>query len=162
MTFLNSLDIKSAIKKILSEVTNECVISSCGYISREVYRVKDRPRNFYMMGSMGMALPIGLGLAYQRPDLEVITISGDGAVLMSFGSVMLHRYLYLPNFKHYILDNECYASTGGQLNCFHPLEMMNTMKIIAVGKKSDAPRIPLGCKYIKERFVESIKKRSSI
>ncbi len=155
MNFLTSLDIKVAIEKILSKVTDECVILSCGYISREAYRAKDRPRNFYMMGSMGMALPLGLGLAYQRPDLNVIVISGDGAVLMSFGSIMLHRYLYLPNFKHYILDNECYASTGGQLNCFHPLEMMEA-EIVTVGKESDAPRIPLGCKYIKERFVESI------
>ena len=45
-----------AIKKIMDSVTDEVVISSTGMISREVYKVKDRSRNFYVLGSMGSAL----------------------------------------------------------------------------------------------------------
>ena len=48
-----------AIKEIMDKVTDECVITSCGYISREVYEIRDRPRNFYVLGAMGSALGIG-------------------------------------------------------------------------------------------------------
>ena len=114
---------KKAIKEIMDKVTNECVITSCGYISREVYAYKDRPRNFYVLGAMGSVLGIGLGLSYSRPDLKVIVINGDGAVLMSMGTLALHLFLMahkdLFNLKHYILNNQGYASTGGHFSCFY-------------------------------------------
>ena len=83
---------RKAIEEIMSKVTDECVITSVGFISREVYGYKDRPRNFYVQSAMGSNLGIGLGLAYQRPDLKVIVISGDGAVLMSMGTTILNEY----------------------------------------------------------------------
>ena len=146
----------------MSQITDECVITSCGYISREVYAINDRPRNFYMLGSMGMALAFGLGLAYQRPDLKVVVIQGDGATLMSFGTCVLQNFLSLPNLKHYIINNKCYASTGGQPTCFDALHYFafGDTEIIRTAKyekeKCNTPRIPLTCKQIKERFYESI------
>ena len=150
---------RQAIKKIMSQITDECVITSCGYISREVYAINDRPRNFYMLGSMGMALAFGLGLAYQRPDLKVIVIQGDGTVLMSLGTCVLQNFLSLLNLKHYIINNNCYASTGGQPTCFNALYYISgNTEIIKTDEKEkcNAPRIPLTCKQIKERFYESI------
>lgn len=146
---------RQAIEKIMSEVTDECVITSLGYISREVYRAKDRSKNFYMLGSMGCALAFGLGLAYSRPDLRVTVISGDGAALMGLNTLALYDYLNLPNIKHYILDNDCYASTGGQKTC--PFNVSDKHIIIKCGKTSDAPRIPLKCEEIKRRFYEAIR-----
>jgi len=152
---------QQAIKKIMDEVTDECVITSLGYISREVYRVKDRQRNFYLVGSMGMPLAVGLGLAYSRPDLKVIVISGDGAVLMSMGTTWLYNNLELPNIKHYILNNSSYASTGGQPTCFPKINLKSAFnsETIIVGKTSDAPRIPLKPVEIKRRFCESIRQQ---
>src|ERR1051326_4983651 len=46
----------------------------------------DRPRNFYMWNSMGMASSIGLGLALARPDLRVIVLDGAGSILMNLVS----------------------------------------------------------------------------
>ena len=151
---------RQAIEKIMSRVTDECVITGCGYISREVYYVKDRPRNFYNMGAMGSSLGIALGLAYSRKDLRVIVISGDGSTLMSLGTCVLHYHLNPPNLEHYILNNGVYASTGGQPTCFSSLNMgfRNTEGIV-VGKESDAPRIPLKCKEIRRRFCENIRIR---
>jgi thiamine pyrophosphate-dependent acetolactate synthase large subunit-like protein len=114
---------------------------------------------------MGSALAIGLGLAYQRPDLKVIVISGDGAILMSAGTYALMGYLIeekkLSNLTCIVLRNNSYASTGGQLNCYHYFDTgsIGAFKEIEVGETSDAPRIPLTCKEIKERFVESIRIR---
>ena len=142
------------------QVKDEVVIASCGKIAREVYAVKDRPRNFYMQGSMGLALAMGLGLAYSRPDLNVIVISGDGAMLMSLGTSVLQYHLKLPNLTHYVLNNNAYASTGGQPTCFKALIMgvFKTQGIIC-NCESDAPRIPLKCANITRRFREAIRKQ---
>jgi len=149
---------RQAIEKIMNEITDECVITSCGYISREVYRANDRDRNFYCQSAMGSALAIGLGLAYSRKDLKVIVISGDGAALMSLGTTYLQKYLRLKNIYHYVLDNKSYASTGGQSTCFYGFSgNLDYEDVIPVGKTSDAPRIPLKCKDIKERFSDAIK-----
>mgnify|MGYP001559255769 CR=1 FL=1 len=145
---------REAIEKIMSEVTDEYVICSLGYISREVYRAKDRSKNMYILGGMSCALAFGLGLAYSRPDLRVKVISGEGATLMGLNTVALYDHLNLPNIKHYILDNDCYASTGGQKTC--PFNVSDRHIVIKCGKTSDAPRIPLTCQQIKERFIESI------
>src|SRR3990167_6269922 len=98
-----------AIRHIMERVTDEVVVSSTGMISRELYAVKDRPRNFYMEGSMGCALAIGLGIAVNSRH-KVIVISGDAAALMSLGTMVLHKKLNPRNLMHYILDNNCHAS----------------------------------------------------
>ena len=66
---------------------NALLISNIGYPSRELYSVCDRPENFYMLGSMGMASSIGLGLALARPERRVIVLDGDGSVLMNLGTL---------------------------------------------------------------------------
>lgn len=152
-----------AINNIMENVKDEIVISSCGFISRELFMVKDRPRNFYVMGSMGMELGIGLGIAYSRPDLKVIVISGDGAALMSLGTIVLHKKMGLKNLHHYILDNNCHATTGGQPTCSDAVDFeklgINTKVIKVSGEKGDAPRVPLTPVQIKERFMRAIPDR---
>jgi thiamine pyrophosphate-dependent acetolactate synthase large subunit-like protein len=149
-----------AICKIMEAVKDEVVIASTGMIARELYQVKDRPRNFYMMGSLGCALAIGLGIAYVRPSLQVIVISGDGAALMSLGTLVLHKKLAPPNLKHYILDNECHATTGGQKTASSCVAFdsiaPNTIVYKVSGEKGEAPRIPLKPKEITERFKNAI------
>lgn len=148
-----------AIKKVMEKVKDEIVISTTGMISRELYAVKDRPRNFYMLGSMGNALAIGLGIAINS-KYKVIVISGDGAVLMSLGTLVLHKKLNPKNLKHYILDNNCHSSTGGQPTCSDSIDFSrlapNTEVIKVSKEKGDAPRIPLSPKQIKRRFKDAI------
>jgi len=127
-------------------------------ISREAYQVKDRPRNFYLMSAMGAELALGMGLAYTRKDLKVIVISGDGSALMGYGTIMLLKNICLHNLQYYILDNGCYASTGGQKTC--PLDGFDN--IIKVSpEKGDAARIPLTPIQIKERFKNAISLHST-
>ena len=152
---------KEIIRRISKRLTDDVVIASTGMICRELYEICDRPRNFYMMGSMGSALAIGLGLAYRRPDLRVIVISGDAAALMGLGSFVLHKKLNLNNLSHYILDNKCHATTGGQKTASEAVAFgslaPNTYVIKVSPEKGDAPRIPLSCREIKERFENAIK-----
>jgi thiamine pyrophosphate-dependent acetolactate synthase large subunit-like protein len=74
----------------------------------------DRPRNFYMWNSMGMASSIALGLALARPDLRVIVLDGDGSILMNLGSLATEITAGATNLVHVIWDNGGWEITGGQ------------------------------------------------
>ncbi len=102
-----------AIKKISGELTDELVVCNIGFPSRELHHVKDTHTHFYMLGSMGLASSIGLGLA-MSVKRKVLVFDGDGSVLMNLGSLIT---IYNQNPKNLILvvlDNECYGSTGSQ------------------------------------------------
>ena len=92
----------------------ESVVSANGMISREMYAIRDRSHNFYMLGSMGLASSIGLGVALSVPNKKVIVIDGDGNVLMNLGSLTTIGKLCPKNLVHVVLDNESHDSTGGQ------------------------------------------------
>ncbi|HPW72467.1 MAG: sulfopyruvate decarboxylase subunit beta [Methanothrix sp.] len=96
---------------------NALLISNIGYPSRELYSVHDRPENFYMLGSMGMASSIGLGLALARPERRVMVLDGDGSVLMNLGTLATIAQHAPDNYLLVILDNGCYGSTGSQPTC---------------------------------------------
>jgi sulfopyruvate decarboxylase subunit beta len=105
---------REAITKLLSLVKDEYVVCANGFISRDTFNAKDRPRNFYMLGSMGQASSIGLGFAMARPDDKVIIFDGDGNLLMNLGILTMIAQIKPKNLIHVVLDNECYDSTGGQ------------------------------------------------
>lgn len=148
-----------AIRKIIKDIKDEIVISSTGMISRELYVVEDRSKNFYMQGSMGSALSVGLGIAINSKH-KVIVISGDAEVLMSLGTLVLHRKLNPKNLKHYILDNNCHSSTGGQSTCSDCVDFSKlapNTKVIKVSKeKGSAPIIPLDPEQIARRFKNAL------
>ncbi len=74
----------------------------------------DRPRNFYMWNSMGMASSIALGVALARPDLRVVVLDGDGSILMNLGSLATEITSGVSNLVHVIWDNGGWEITGGQ------------------------------------------------
>jgi sulfopyruvate decarboxylase subunit beta len=102
-----------AIKKISSQLTNELVICNIGFPSRELHHVKDSSTHFYMLGSMGLASSIGLGLAMSNKR-KVVVFDGDGSVLMNLGSLVTIYNQNPNNLILVVLDNECYGSTGSQ------------------------------------------------
>jgi sulfopyruvate decarboxylase subunit beta len=95
------------------------LISNIGFPSRELFAVHDRPENFYMLGSMGLASSIGLGLALARPERRVMVLDGDGSVLMNLGTLATIAHHAPENYLLVILDNCCYGSTGSQPTCTH-------------------------------------------
>lgn len=107
---------KEAIKVIVENLKgNEAIVSTTGKISRELYYDgKETETNFYVVGSMGCALSIGLGIAQQKPEKKVIVLDGDGAVLMKMGTLATVGHYKPQNLIHIVLDNEVYDSTGGQ------------------------------------------------
>ena len=107
-----------AIKKIVETVDDEFIVSNIGFPSRELFWIKDRKQTFYMSGSMGMATPIGLGVALaleeNDDDRKVIVIDGDGSLLMNFGELVTVFSQDPSNLIIALIDNEAYGSTGSQ------------------------------------------------
>ncbi len=103
-----------AIGAVLDLLTDELLVVCNGFPSREAFTQRDRPENFYMIGSMGQAPAIGLGLALAQPGRKVVVFDGDGNVLMALGTLATVGALQPKNFVHIVFDNEAYGSAGNQ------------------------------------------------
>jgi phosphonopyruvate decarboxylase len=104
-----------AIACVAEQVSDdEVVVSTAGMISRDLFASRDLASNFYMQGSMGHAMAIGLGIALERPRQRVIVLDGDGAVLMHMGALSTIGFYAPGNLVHVVIDNEAYESTGSQ------------------------------------------------
>ena len=101
------------------------VIATTGFTGRELFSIKDRNNQLYMVGSMGCASSLGLGLALARPDLQVIIIDGDGAALMRMGNFSTIGAYAPKNLLHILLDNEVHDSTGAQSTVSSMVEFAN-------------------------------------
>ncbi len=90
------------------------LIATTGYTSRELFALADRANHIYMVGSMGCASALGLGLARARPDIRIVVIDGDGAALMRMGNLATVGSYGPDNLIHLLLDNGVHDSTGAQ------------------------------------------------
>lgn len=104
------------VARVVSEWVgpDDVIVSTTGHLSRYLFAAGDRPRNFYMQGSMGHAAAIGLGYATARPADNVVVLDGDGALLMHLGVLSTIGAVAPSRLVHVVVDNGCYASTGGQ------------------------------------------------
>jgi len=103
-----------AMAAVVALLTDEPLVVCNGFPSREVFKLADRPTHFYMIGSMGVAPAIGLGVALAKPQKKVVVFDGDGNVLMGMGTLATVGALKPKNFIHVVFDNEVYGSTGNQ------------------------------------------------
>src|SRR5881296_1739899 len=103
-----------ATRTICEVAGDAAIIASLGHPAYDLFAAGDRPRNFYTWGSMGLASSIGLGLALAQPALRVFVLDGDGSLLMNLGSLATIGLLRPSNLLVIVMDNEEYATTGGQ------------------------------------------------
>jgi thiamine pyrophosphate-dependent acetolactate synthase large subunit-like protein len=93
---------------------DEAVVGGIGYTNFDLWAAGRRPQNFYMLGSMGLAVPIALGVALAQPRRKVIALEGDGSILMQLGSLATVAAHKQTNLAIVIMDNGTYQITGGQ------------------------------------------------
>ncbi|WP_428324945.1 thiamine pyrophosphate-dependent enzyme [Nitrosopumilus sp.] len=105
---------KEAVNIIANEIGEVPIISANGFMSRDLYETNEKESNFYMIGSMGLASSIGLGIALKNPKKKIFVFDGDGNILMNLGSLITIGSLKPKNFVHVIFDNKSHESTGGQ------------------------------------------------
>ncbi|TCL08370.1 sulfopyruvate decarboxylase subunit beta [Shimia isoporae] len=103
-------DVFQTLKSVISE---HLVVCNIGAPSQELHAMDDQPSNFYMLGTMGLASSIGLGLAAAQ-DKPVIAIDGDGSVLTNLGTLATIGNNPQGNYTLLIIDNGSYGSTGDQ------------------------------------------------
>ena len=101
------------LKTLIPLISNQLLVTNIGLPSQEMHLLDDQPSNFYMLGTMGLASSIGLGLALAQ-DKKVIALDGDGSVLMNFGTLPTIANNAASNFILLIIDNGSYGSTGDQ------------------------------------------------
>jgi sulfopyruvate decarboxylase subunit beta len=103
-----------AIRKIVDSLRDEIVVCNIGAPSRELFNIKDREENFYMLGSMGLASSIAFGIAISKPSCKIWCIDGDGSLLMNLGSLSTIANNPPSNLVLIVIDNGSYGSTGNQ------------------------------------------------
>lgn len=117
--------------------TNDIVVSTTGMTSRELFEYREsrgvgHARDFLMVGSMGHASQIALGVALQKSSRQVYCLDGDGATLMHMGALAIIGSQKPNNFKHVVINNGAHESVGGQPT---------------VGWKINLPDIAKACGY---------------
>ena len=114
---------RAALAAAVKPLGREPLVHANGYICRESFSLGDRPQNFYMIGSMGLASAIGLGLALARPRHHAVVFDGDGNLLMNLGILALVGARRPAKLVHCVFDNEVYGSTGNQSSPSHQVRL---------------------------------------
>jgi thiamine pyrophosphate-dependent acetolactate synthase large subunit-like protein len=92
----------------------EAVVGGIGNTHFDLWASGQRPQNFYMLGSMGLAVPIAFGVALAQPQRQVFALEGDGSLLMQLGSLGTIAMHAPKNLAIVIFDNGVYQITGSQ------------------------------------------------
>ena len=129
---MNRFDLLNNLQNILND---NLVICNIGLPSQELYKINDQPNFFYMLGSMGLSSSIGLGLSLSQTK-QVISIDGDGSVLMNMNTLATIGNRAPPNYTLLIIDNGSYGSTGDQKTF---TDENTSLKAVALGS---------GCKKV--------------
>jgi thiamine pyrophosphate-dependent acetolactate synthase large subunit-like protein len=109
---MNRFDLTS---RLVAKLTHEeAVIGGIGNTNFDLWAAGHRPQNFYMLGSMGLAFPIALGVALAQPKRRVFALEGDGSLLMQIGCLTTIATQAPKNLTLIVMDNGMYQITGGQ------------------------------------------------
>jgi thiamine pyrophosphate-dependent acetolactate synthase large subunit-like protein len=107
----------------------EAVVGGIGHTHFDLWAAGQRPQNFYMLGSMGLAAPIALGVAIAQPQRQVFALEGDGSLLMQLGTLGTIAAAKPKNLAVIVWDNGAYQITGGQ-----PTLTSTTVDLVAIAK----------------------------
>ncbi len=146
---------KEAVEIICKQIQNEIIVSANGFISRDLFSTLEKDSNFYMIGSMGLASSIGLGIALKKSKKRIFIFDGDGNILMNLGSLVTIGSLQPKNLVHIIFDNSIHESTGGQ-----PTNS-NQVDISEIAKVSNFKVYSIKTKKSLEQILQKIKKPKS-
>lgn len=91
---------------------NDAVIASTEMLTRELYALGDRARNFYMMESLGCASAIALGVALANKKMRVVVLDDACSLLRHIGNMVNIGGYCPPNLIHVVFDNGCYEPDG--------------------------------------------------
>ena len=109
---MNRFDLSKRLVKLLKN--DEAIVAGIGNTNFDLWAAGRRPQNFYMLGSMGLAIPIAFGVALAQPKRHVVALEGDGSLLMQLGCLATVAVQKPKNLTMVVWDNGIYQITGGQ------------------------------------------------
>jgi thiamine pyrophosphate-dependent acetolactate synthase large subunit-like protein len=115
--------------RLVKKLKDEAVVAGIGNTNFDLWAAGQRPQNFYMLGSMGLAIPIGLGVALAQPNRRTFVLEGDGSLLMQLGSLGTVAASAPKNLAIVVFDNGMYQITGKQKSL-----TAGTVDLVAVAK----------------------------
>jgi len=145
-----------AIEAAVPYLRGRTVVCNLGIPCKELYALCDQPSNFYMLGSMGLASSIGLGISLYNKS-EVVVLDGDGSLLMNPNVLCSISEQARDNFTVVALDNGTYGSTGDQCTAAQQLDLEllargfgidYTAKAYTAEDLLTALQLPMGPKFI--------------
>ena len=176
-----------AIKVVMDSIAeDDILLSQIGFPSKEVYNTRDRELNFYMLGALGSASEVGIGLAEAIKHRHVYVIDGDGSFFFNPNQLVDISTFNPQNLTIICLDNGSWGSTGNQptlssqgMNLSAMIKSMgvsNTVMtddpqqfsqalknksrfvhyMIQAGNDKVGGEIPLKAMEIKQRFVQAV------
>ncbi len=102
-------------RRLASRLNNEeAVVGGIGNTHFDLWASGQRAQNFYMLGSMGLAIPIALGVSLAQPQRQVFALEGDGSLLMQLGALGTVASVKPRNLAIFVWDNGAYQITGAQ------------------------------------------------
>src|SRR6188768_3702637 len=101
--------------KVFQQHRGDAIVVS-GRANRHWDKISTLPNRDLSLGdpAMGGHASFALGLALAQPKRKVIVFDSEGDLQMSLGVLAMIAEQKPKNFYHFLLDNECYATTGGQ------------------------------------------------
>jgi thiamine pyrophosphate-dependent acetolactate synthase large subunit-like protein len=123
------------MRRLTAMLHDEAVIGGIGNTNFDLFAAGHRPQNFYMLGSMGQAFPIALGVALAQPRRQVIGIEGDGSLLMNLGCLATIGAVAPANLTLIVMDNAAYQITGGQ-----PTASAGSVDFVAIARGAGIAR----------------------
>jgi len=108
-----TMDRRAVMNAILAQRGEALIVTGLGSSCYDAGTADD-PKTFYLWGGMGGAAMVGLGLALAQPTRRVVVVTGDGEMLMGFGSLATIGARAPGNLVIAVIDNEHYSETGMQ------------------------------------------------
>src|SRR5258708_29888747 len=124
-------------RRLVAKLSDQAVVAGIGNANFDLYAAGHRAQNFYMLGSMGLACPIALGLALAQPQRGAIALAGDGSLLMSLGCLATIATVKPRNLTVIVWDNGIYQITGKQATA-----TSHSTDIVAAARGAAIPNSP--------------------
>jgi sulfopyruvate decarboxylase subunit beta len=101
--------------KVFQQHRGDAIVIPTGTSGRQWWNFStNEKRDLALGGAMGQTTAAALGVALSLPSEKVVLFDAEGALLMNLGILATIAGMQPQNFYHFLLDNECYATTGGQ------------------------------------------------
>ncbi|MBI2185151.1 MAG: thiamine pyrophosphate-binding protein [Thaumarchaeota archaeon] len=122
------------LERLAKMVKDELVVTNLKGTAHEWHYLSPKDSNLLYLG-MGMPTPAALGLAMALPHRRVISLDGDGSILLDLAGIPAVGQVAPKNLTVIIFDNQCYESNGAL-----PTPTANGTDLTGIAKASGIPK----------------------